>query len=148
LGLGEFLAYQSFESLEVWQHGCRLATSVYAALEGSRDFTLKDQMTRAAVSIPSNIAEGYERGSTRDFVRFLRIAQGSAGELRTQAYIAKASGVLSAETSQQIISHCKRIGAMLQGLIRSKSTEIRDPEIQDALELDASFFSGTPNPEP
>lgn len=134
------MAYQSFESLEVWQRGCRLATSVYEALEGSRDFTLKNQMTRAAVSIPSNIAEGYERGSVKDFIRFLRIAQGSAAELRTQAYIAKAQGILGPETSDRIVSNCKRIGAMLQGLIRAKSSRISDSDLHEGLDLDDLSF--------
>lgn len=118
---------------------------MYEALDGSRDFTLKDQMTRAAVSIPSNIAEGYERGSVKDFIRFLRIAQGSAAELRTQGYIAKASGILGPETSSHIVSECKRIGAMLQSLVRSQSTKISEGSSIGKLDLDdASFLPPTP----
>ena len=81
------MAFQSFEELEVWKRGCALAVYVYESLAASRDFGLRDQMQRAAVSIPSNIAEGYER-SSKDFARFLSIAKGSAAELRTQSYIA------------------------------------------------------------
>ena len=78
------MPYQSFESLEVWKRASRLAVRLYQALTNCRDYGLKDQMTRAAVSIPSNIAEGYERGTNKEFLRYLNIAKGSASELRTQ----------------------------------------------------------------
>jgi four helix bundle protein len=69
------MAYQSFEDLEVWKRACRLAVDVHRALAKCKDYILKDQMIRAAVSIPSNIAEGYERDSRLDVIRFLRIAK-------------------------------------------------------------------------
>ena len=81
--------YRSFEELEVWKRGCKLAVDVYLALKDSREFGLRDQMNRAAVSIPSNIAEGAERDSVKEFIHFLHIAKGSAAELRTQIYIAE-----------------------------------------------------------
>jgi len=134
------LSYQSFESLEVWKRGCRLARAVYKTLDGSREFGLKDQMTRAAVSIPSNIAEGYERGTDKDFVRFLRIAQGSAAELRTQAYIAASAQLMEPDASNQIVQECKEIGAMLRGLAKARSNKISEP---DTPSLDGMVF-----PEP
>ena len=78
------MAFQSFEELEVWKRGCRLAVEVHRALADSKEYALRDQMIRASISIPSNIAEGHERDSKLDFIRFLRIAKGSAAELRTQ----------------------------------------------------------------
>ena len=72
------MAYSSFEDLEVWQKACKLAVRVYETLKECKDYGLRDQMTRAAVSIASNIAEGAERGSAPDFIRFLHIAKGSA----------------------------------------------------------------------
>jgi four helix bundle protein len=77
------MAYQSFEDLEVWKKALALSTKVYGVLKRTHDFGLKDQMTRAAVSIASNIAEGAERDSKAEFIRFLHIAKGSAAELRT-----------------------------------------------------------------
>lgn len=69
------MAYQSFEELEIWKRACRLAVDVTKTLETTRNFALRDQMIRAAISIPSNIAEGHERDSRLDFIRFLRIAK-------------------------------------------------------------------------
>src|SRR5205085_8240206 len=79
----EFVAYQSFEELDVWKRACNLAVQVYESLRDCREYGLRDQMQRAAVSIASNIAEGSER-TPKDFARFLTMARGSAAELRTQ----------------------------------------------------------------
>ena len=113
------MPYRSFEELEVWQEGCRLAVRVYDALKDSRDYGLRDQMTRAAVSIPSNIAEGAERGTTPDFKRFLHIAKGSAAELRTQLYIAHRVGLISESEQQELTQKTKLIAAMLHNLIKN-----------------------------
>lgn len=81
-----------FEDLEAWQMAMDLAVQVYeisAHAPFSRDFALCDQVHRAAISIPSNIAEGFERGSRPEFHRFLSIAKGSCAELRTQIMLAK-----------------------------------------------------------
>ncbi len=110
--------YHSFEGLEVWKRGCQFAVAVYEALRDTREFGLRDQMQRAAISVPSNIAEGAERGG-RDFARFLRIASGSAAELRTQIYIAKKIGILEDERFPHLISEIKEISKMLTGLARS-----------------------------
>lgn len=75
------MAYQSFEDLEVWKRACRIAEQVYGLLKDCRDYGIRDQMTRSAVSIASNISEGAERGSIPDYIRFLHIAKGSAAEL-------------------------------------------------------------------
>lgn len=116
--------YQSFEELEVWKRACKLAVQIYELLRDSRDFALKDQMQRAAVSIASNIAEGAERGG-KDFERFLRIARGSAAELRTQCYIAAKVGMLTGEQMTPLVAELKEISKMLTGLARSihKTTE-------------------------
>lgn len=79
-------------------------------------------MQRSAVSIASNIAEGAERGG-KDFDRFLRVARGSAAELRTQIYIAAKIGLLSTEQQVGIVSELKELSRMLTGLARSLNTE-------------------------
>jgi four helix bundle protein len=113
------MAYQSFEDLEVWKRSCRQSVDIYRCMEHCKKYSLKDQMERSGLSVPSNIAEGQERDSPGDFVRFLRIAKGSNGELRTQTYIAAELGLIDREKSRAMITESKAISSMLQGLIRS-----------------------------
>ena len=108
-----------FEDLEVWKRTARLAVEVLSLIENIKLYALKDQMARAAISIPSNIAEGAERDGDREFARFLRIAKGSAGELRTQFYLGVRAGIINQDLAAPHIKELKEIGAMLQGLIRS-----------------------------
>ena len=117
------MAYTSFENLEVWKRACRLAVEICILVRDCRDYVLKDQMSRAAISIASNIAEGAERGSKAEFIRFLNIAKGSAAELRTQIYIAaKLGGIIPDERTSELITELKEISNMLQGLIKSQKS--------------------------
>jgi four helix bundle protein len=86
----EKMQTHNFENLKVWKRGCRLAVDVCVSSSKSREFALKDQITRSAISTPSNIAEGAERSSDADFSRFLSYSKGSCGELRTQLMIHQA----------------------------------------------------------
>jgi four helix bundle protein len=113
------LAYGSFEDLEVWKKGCRVAVRIYEILKTCKDYGLKDQMTRAAVSVPSNIAEGAERDSKIEFIRFLHIAKGSAAELRTQVYISRQIGTIDEDIQKELVEELKTLSAMLHGLIKS-----------------------------
>jgi len=105
-----------FERLEVWKKGCRLVVDIYGALKRCKDFGFKDQICRAALSVPSNVAEGYERNSPGDFGRFINIAKGSAGELRTQLYIGKELGFIDAESFGKLLEDSRHISAMLGAL--------------------------------
>ncbi len=111
---------EKFEDLLVWQAGMQLVVAVYESLKECRDFGLKDQMQRAAVSIPSNIAEGFERNSNKEFVQFLYIAKSSCGELRTQLYLAMELNLLPKETGQSLLETTKKISAMLHNLIKTR----------------------------
>jgi four helix bundle protein len=111
--------YHSYENLEVWKRSVDVAVRLYSLLENCRDYGIKDQMLRSAVSVPSNIAEGAERDSKRDFVRFLRISKGSAAELRTQLHIADRAKIVSAAPCAEIRSEVAEISRMLQGLVAS-----------------------------
>jgi four helix bundle protein len=113
------MAFQSFEDLEVWQRGCRLAVAVFKTFAPCRNFTMQDQVQRAALSVPSNVAEGYERNSNKEFIRFLNIAKGSCGELRTQLYISRKLDFLKKADFDQLIDESKEISAMLHGLSRA-----------------------------
>jgi len=119
------MAYQSFEDLEVWQRGCRLAVSIFQKFDTCKNFTLKDQIRRAALSVPSNISEGSERGSAKDFAHFLNISKGSCGELRTQLYIARKLAFISKSVFDQLITESRELSAMLEGLRRSMLAKAR-----------------------
>jgi len=118
------MAYQSFEDLEVWQRGCRLTVDIFKAFASCKNFSFKDQIQRAALSIPSNIAEGSERGSSRDFAHFLNIAKGSCGELRTQLYIARKLELITKSNFDVAVKESKELSAMLEGLRRSMLSRI------------------------
>lgn len=113
----------TFEDLEVWKRGCSLTVDIHVAFADSKDFALRNQMERSSLSIPSNIAEGAERDSTPDFIKFLRYSKGSCGELRTQLYVAERIrqrlGASSMPGSKEMIQETREISKMLQGLINS-----------------------------
>jgi four helix bundle protein len=109
-----------FEDLEVWKNSCRLCVDIYKILSECRDFSYKDQITRCALSIPSNIAEGYERGSNKDAIKFFYYARGSAGELRTQIYIGIKIGYLNNETGLTLKNEAELISKMISALIKSR----------------------------
>ena len=112
--------FEGFEDLGIWKEGMRLSVSIYAAMKECKDFGLKDQIQRASVSIPSNIAEGYERQTNKEFIQFLFIAKGSCGELRTQLYLAKELKYISQENYTQLIDQSKRLSAMIYNFIKTR----------------------------
>lgn len=116
------MSYHSFEDLKVWQRGCQLAVDVYELLRHSKDFAYKDQMVRSSLSIPSNIAEGSERNSPKEFARFLHIAKGSSAELRTQLIIGEQLKIIDSPIAERLITECTELSAMLQGLAYSLKT--------------------------
>jgi len=107
----------ALETLSVWKRSRVLAVNVYKLFAHCKDYGFKDQITRAALSIPSNIAEGFERNSRKEFVYFLKIAKGSCAELRTQLYISGDINLTDSERTQSYITESLEISMMLQGLI-------------------------------
>ena len=118
----------TFEDLEVWKRGCNLTVDIHVALAESKDFALRGHMERSSLSIPSHIAEGAERDSTPEFIRFLRYSKGSCGELRTQLYVAERIrnrlGAPPMEGSKEMIQETRELSKMLQGLINSLNRRI------------------------
>jgi four helix bundle protein len=113
-----------FRELQVWQRAKALTVDMYRITETgaiSRDFGLRDQMRRSAVSICSNIAEGDERGTDKDSVRFLYIAKGSLAELATQTEIAAEVGYLAKDDAARLQEALTEIGRMLGALIKARS---------------------------
>ena len=110
------MSLHQFEELEVWKRSSRLAVSILELVNGIKLYALRDQMARCCISVPSNIAEGAERESNREFRRFLAIVKGSAGELRTQLYIGVRAGIFPAEVANPLIQEAKEISSMIEGL--------------------------------
>ncbi len=112
--------FRSFEEIDAWQKGRELAKAVYEITERglfSKDFGLKDQIRRASVSIMSNIAEGFERGGTKEFIQFLSIAKGSTGEVKSQLYVAFDQGYLTQREFDTITGLAEEAGRMIAGLM-------------------------------
>jgi four helix bundle protein len=115
------------EKLEVWQHSMDLAAKVYEITDKfpkHEMYSLADQMRRAAVSIPSNIAEGKGRDSTKDFVRFLNIAKGSLYELQTQCILANKIGYLDQKNYRSIIKMCESLEHSLSAFIKYQKNKL------------------------
>jgi len=111
-----------YKDLDVWSVSMRLVRVVYqitACMPPAERFGLIAQMRRAAVSVPSNIAEGYGRATPGDYARFARVARGSAAELETQVLIAVDLGMLGEGQAQEALALVDRVKAMLHNLIRS-----------------------------
>jgi four helix bundle protein len=111
-----------FEDLEVWKRGVELSASIYLRLKELRDYGFKDQITRSGLSIPSNIAEGFERASQKEAMAFLSYAKGSSGELRTQIIIGMKIGYVPEEVGKDWLREAKEISSMLSGLIKKKKS--------------------------
>lgn len=107
------MPHHHFEELEIWKRSSRLAVSILKEIDDMKIYSLRDQIARSCISVPSNIAEGAERDSDKEFRRFLSIAKGSLAELRTQLYIAVKAEVLSSEQLTPHINETREIAAMI-----------------------------------
>lgn len=117
---------EKFEDLHVWQKSHDLAVAVYRLTSAGsfcRDFGLKDQIQRAAVSIMSNIAEGFERYSRPEFRQFLSVARGSAAEVRSQLHLARSLKYVPEEDFKTMSSLCKDISNLIGALRKSLGRE-------------------------
>ena len=110
---------ERFEDFMAWQKARKLTADIYRVTsEGrfARDFGLKDQIRRAAVSSMSNLAEGFERGRPAEFHQFLSIAKASCAELRAQLYVALDVGYISLSTFDRLMAQATEVGQILGGL--------------------------------
>lgn len=120
------MSVRRFEDLVVWQKARVLTNEIYKITkksEFSKDLGLKDQIQRASVSIMSNIAEGFERGSKEEFIQFLYISRGSCGEVRTQLYVAKDQNYITEEEFQKLQNLAVEVSRLIYHLIESVKTE-------------------------
>jgi four helix bundle protein len=116
---------KGFKNLLVWGKARDLAVHIYKQTQHgtfAKDYGLRDQMRRSAVSVPSNIAEGDERNTDKDAIRFFYMAKGSLAELQTQLEIAYLIGYMDKDSFSQADDKCSEIGRMLGALIKARST--------------------------
>jgi len=119
-GKDEKMKIDNFEDLNVYKQSRELTKEIYKLTRKpifSQDRSLTNQMRRASVSIMSNIAEGFERETTREFIRFLYISKGSAGEIRVQIMVALDQAYISEKLYAELLDRTRRIGGMLSNLI-------------------------------
>ena len=118
----------AFEILNVWKRSRRLAIDIHETFSTCNDYGIKSQITRAAASIPSSIAEGYERNSGKDFVNLLLLARESCTELQTQLSICEEISLIEMETASKLEQETREIHGILQGLIQYYKNKIKiDP---------------------
>ena len=114
------MTVQNFEDLNVWKQARLLTQEIYRLTKTekfSRDFGLRDQIQRAAISVMSNIAEGFERGGNQEFSQFLYVAKASCGEVRSQLYVALDQGYVTYDETEKLRQSFKRLSGMISNLI-------------------------------
>jgi four helix bundle protein len=109
---------EMLRNLKVWKRACRLSVDMYALTGGCSDWGFRNQITRSALSIPSNIAEGYERDSAGERCHFLRIAKGSCAECWTQLLIGIEAGLVDRAKARPVLLELEEISAMIAGLVK------------------------------
>ena len=113
--------FQSFEEIEAWQKARKFTKEIYEISDQglfSKDFGLRNQIRNASFSIMSNIAEGFERDGTKEFVQFLSIAKGSVGEVRSQLYVALDQNYIPKETFTRLYFMATEISRLISGLMK------------------------------
>ena len=115
----EFMKFDKFEDILAWQKSMNLVVEIYVIANKFRDYSFKDQLLRAVVSIMNNIAEGFERKTNSEFKHFLFIAKGSCGEVRSMLHLALNLKYITDEQHKVFINKSEEISKMLSGLIKT-----------------------------
>lgn len=110
---------KSFEEIIAWQKAQDFAVNIYCSFGSIKDFSFKDQIFRAVVSISNNIAEGFDRGSTMEFKRLLNIASASCSETKSMLYLAYRLNYISGTEKEKLISDAAEISKIINGLLKS-----------------------------
>ena len=110
---------KQFEDIIAWQKAQDLGVEIYRNFHGCSDYAFKNQLTKAAVSISNNIAEGFERSSDADFCRFLYISLGSCSEVKSMIYLAERLNYIPGVEKSSLIEKCKEVSKIVRGLIHS-----------------------------
>ena len=132
------MAVKVFEDLEVWKEARRLTQVIYQPTKNEsfyKDFALRDQIRRTAMSIMSNIAEGFERGGNHELIQFLYVAKASCGEVRSQIYVALDQNYMATKEVDELTNSFKRLSSMISNFITylrksgMKGEKFRKPEL-------------------
>ena len=130
---------KNFEDLEIWQLARRLTQEIYTLgrmPKFTKDYALKDQMQRAAVSIMSNVAEGFERGGNQEFTQYLYVAKASCGEVRSQLYVALDQKYVDQKKTDDLLAVMQRLSVMIKHLIdHLKRSGMRGPKYGSSNQL-------------
>ena len=105
------------ENLDVWKRASKLSADIYIYFKNNNDYGFKDQITRSSLSVPSNIAEGVEKFSDKDTIKFLDIARGSIAEVQTQIYIGMKIGYIENSVGQKWVDGYEEISKMITSFI-------------------------------
>ena len=136
---------KNFEELEIWKDARALTKAIYQLTRDpkfSKDFGLRDQIRRAAVSIMSNIAEGFERGGNQEFIQYLYVAKGSCGEVRSQLYVAMDQDYVDQKVVDDLLTSLKRLSIMIKHLIdHLKQSGMRGPKYSSSTSSRSSEMS-------
>ena len=108
---------ERFEDLKSWVKAQELGVLIYTNFNKIKDYSFKDQICRAAVSVSNNIAEGFHRGTNKEFARFLFIARGSNSEVKSMLYMAKSLNYIDTQSFETAIPLCEEVGKMLNSFI-------------------------------
>jgi four helix bundle protein len=128
------MKYQKFEELPVWQLSFSLTKDIYNLTTNNKfnkDYSLKDQIRRAAISISSNISEGFERNNVNEFIRYLKIAKGSCGEARNQLHISASIDYVSQKEFERLNSLLLNLSSQIGGFIKYLQQKRRNREFSN-----------------
>ncbi|MBL0225475.1 MAG: four helix bundle protein [Geobacteraceae bacterium] len=109
---------ESFEDIEAWKEARNLVREVYCLFSSNKDFGFRDQIQRASISVMTNIAEGFDRGTNKEFCQFLVIARGSASEVKSLAYAAMDLKYVDQIAFESINAKCHKLSNLINGFIR------------------------------
>lgn len=118
---------ERFEEIIAWQKAQDIAVEVYSHFSTIKDYSFKDQINRASISISNNIAEGFDRGTDADFTRFLYIATASCSEVRSMLYLAERLKYIKIEKRDELINNCLEVSKLIKGFIKSLNNKRHKP---------------------
>ena len=116
------MIFQRFEDIIAWQKSQDLAVSIYSVFNDLRDYGFRDQITRAVVSISNNIAEGFNRGTDKEFSKFLSYSMSSTSEVKSMLYLAQKLNYIADDNCRELIAACNEVSRILVGLQKSLNT--------------------------